>query len=77
MREPTTGLLVFLVGAALLALLGLGTETGVVEIPAVAAAAPEQAGDRVAAAAGLVTGGALPAARRGGAAGTLERGVRS
>ncbi len=36
---PAAGLLVFLVGAALLALLGLGTEAGVVETQAIVAAA--------------------------------------
>ncbi len=36
-RESTAGLLVFLVWAALLSLRGLGTETGVVETPTVAA----------------------------------------
>ncbi len=36
---PAAGLLVFLVGAALLALLGLGTEAGVVETQVIGAAA--------------------------------------
>ena len=38
-RGPAAGLLVFLVGAALLALVGLAAEAGVVETPTVVAAA--------------------------------------
>ncbi len=45
-HEPTTGQQVFPVSVALLASHGLGPETGVVEAPAVPAAAPGRPGGR-------------------------------
>ncbi len=69
---PAAGLLVFLVGAALLALVGLVAETGVVETQAVVAAALGcTRGGRVAAA-GLVAAGRLAAKWGGGSAGVPE-----
>jgi hypothetical protein len=64
---PAAGLLVFLVGAALLALVGLVAEAGVVESQAVAAAALGRPGGGRAAAA-LVAAGRLAAERGGGSA---------
>ncbi len=54
---PAARLLVFLVGAALLALVGLVAEAGVVETQAVVAAALGRPGGGRAAAAGLVADG--------------------
>jgi hypothetical protein len=73
---PAAGLLVFLVGAALLSLLGLGTEAGVVETQAVAAAASGRPQSGRTAAARLVAVAPLLAERRGGAASLLEGRVR-
>ncbi len=73
---PAAGLLVFLVGAALLALLGLGTEAGVIETQAVAAAASGRPRGGLTAAARLVAGAPLPAEQRGGAASLSEGKVR-
>ncbi len=70
---PAAGLLVFLVGAALLALVGLVAEAGVVETQTVVAAALGCPGSGRAAAARfvgrLVAAGRLTAVRRGGSAG--------
>jgi hypothetical protein len=70
---PAVGLLVFLVSAALLALVGLVAEAGVVETQTVVAAALGcSRGGRAAAArfvARLVAAGRLAAVRRGGSAG--------
>jgi hypothetical protein len=73
---PAAGPLVFLVGAALLALLGLGTEAGVVETQGVAAAASGWPRGGRTAAARLVTSGPFPAERRGGTASLSEGRVR-
>ncbi len=76
---PAAGLLVFLVGAALLALVGLVAEAGVVETQAVVAAAlgcPR--GGRTAAprfVGSLVAAGGLAAVRRGGSAGVPKSGM--
>ncbi len=69
---PATGLLVFLVGAALLALVGLVAETGVIETQAVVAAALGCPRGGRAAAAGLVAAGHLAAIQGGGSAGVPE-----
>jgi hypothetical protein len=74
-KGPAAGLLVFLVRADLLALLGLGPKTGLVEAQAVAGAGGAQGGQT--AAAGFIAGRPLPKERRGGAAGVLEGRVRS
>jgi hypothetical protein len=70
------GLLVFLVGAALLALLSLSAETGVVETQAIVAAASGRPQGGRTAEGRLVASGPFPAERRGGAVGALERRVR-
>ncbi len=72
MYGPAAGLLVFLVRAALLALLGLGTEVGVVEAQAGTAAASGLARGGRTAAARPVAGRYLPAEWRGGAGGISE-----
>ena len=69
---PAAGLLVFLVGAALLALVGLVAETGVVEAQAVVAAALGCPRGGRAAAARLVTVGRLAALRGRRSAGVPE-----
>ncbi len=81
-RGPAAGLLVFLVGTAPLALVGLAAEAGVVEAQAVAATAlGYPGGGRTAAAirvaTGLVSAGRLAAVRGGRPAGLggSERGV--
>ncbi len=73
---PAAGLLVFLVGAALLALLGLGTEVGVVETQEIGAAASGRPRGGRTVAARLVAAGPFLAERRGGAAAASERRVR-
>ncbi len=60
-QGPAAGLLVFLVGAALLALVGLFAEVGVVETQAVAAATSGHPRGGRAAAAGFVVAGRLAA----------------
>ncbi len=77
---PAAGLLVFLVSAALLALVGLVAEVRVVETQAVVAAALGCPGGRRAAAAvrfvaGLVAAGHLAAVRGEGSAGVPKRRV--
>jgi len=67
---PAAGLLVFLVGAALLALVGLVAEAGVIEAQIVAAATSGRPRGGQAAAAGFVAVGCLAAERGGRAAGT-------
>jgi hypothetical protein len=73
---PDAGLLVFLVGAAFLALVGLVAEAGVVEAQVVAAAASGHPRGGRAAAAGFVAAG-CPAERAGRAAGTPEGRLRA
>ncbi len=74
---PAAGLLVFLVGAALLALVGLFAETGVVETQTVVAAALGCPRGGRAAAARLVAAGRLAVVRGGGSAGVPESRVLS
>jgi hypothetical protein len=79
-RGPAAGLLVFLIGAAPLALVGLVAEAGVVETQAVVATALGWGGRAAAAGwhvGGPVAAGRLAAVRRGGPAGlgVPERGV--
>jgi hypothetical protein len=69
---PAAGLLAFLIGAALLALVGLVAEAGVVETQAVGAAALGCPRGGRAAAAGLVAAGCLTAERGGGSVGVPE-----
>jgi hypothetical protein len=71
-RGPAAGLLDFLVGAALLALVGLVAEAGVVETQAIVAAALGRPGGGRAVAARLVAAGRLAAIRRGGSVGVPE-----
>ena len=74
---PDAGLLVFLVGAAFLALVGLVAEAGVVEAQVVAAAASGHPRGGRAAAAGFVAAGCLAAEWGGRAAGTPEGRLRA